>query len=142
MAFRPDKKRVITSLTRSRARMTTLGEEMNLISACLAIHRVRMGERLHYALEVAESPGHAGCRIIFVTAYDAYAVEAFEHAAADYGQHAGRRENACEQCVSCGFHSCRSQPSVSRFTPAVSMPYRQVTKAPSKEVPTRIYSSA
>jgi len=39
------------SLSRTRDRMTTLGQELDLIRAFLDIHKVRMGERLRYTIE-------------------------------------------------------------------------------------------
>jgi sensor histidine kinase YesM len=44
-----------SSLSRIRDRMTTLGQEMDLVRAYLDIHRVRMGERLHYTIEVPDT---------------------------------------------------------------------------------------
>ncbi|MDD5204827.1 MAG: sensor histidine kinase [Desulfobacterales bacterium] len=41
-----------SSLSRTRDRTTTLGQEMDLVRAYLEIHRVRMGERLHYTMEI------------------------------------------------------------------------------------------
>jgi sensor histidine kinase YesM len=43
------------SLSRTRDRMTTLGQEMDLVRAYLDIYKVRMGERLRYTLEVPEA---------------------------------------------------------------------------------------
>jgi len=43
------------SLSRTRDRMTTLGQELDLIRAYLDIHKVRMGERLRYNIEVPEA---------------------------------------------------------------------------------------
>jgi sensor histidine kinase YesM len=43
------------SLSRSRERTTNLGHEMDLVRAYLQIHKVRMGERLHYAIDVPEA---------------------------------------------------------------------------------------
>lgn len=43
-----------SSLSRTRDQATTLGQEMDLIQAYLEIHRVRMGDRLGYAIEVPE----------------------------------------------------------------------------------------
>lgn len=42
------------SLSRTRERMTTLGQELDLVRAYLDIYKVRMGERLRYTLEVPE----------------------------------------------------------------------------------------
>ena len=42
------------SLSRTRNRMTTLGQELDLVRAYLEIYRVRMGDRLRYTLEVPE----------------------------------------------------------------------------------------
>jgi len=44
-----------SSLSRSRERTTTLGQEMDLVRAYLQIHKVRMGERLRYAIDVPET---------------------------------------------------------------------------------------
>jgi sensor histidine kinase YesM len=44
-----------SSLSRTRDRMTTLGQEMDLVRAYLDIYKVRMGERLHYAIEIPEA---------------------------------------------------------------------------------------
>lgn len=44
-----------SSLSRTRDRITTLGQEMDLVQAYLEIHRVRMGERLRYAIKVPDS---------------------------------------------------------------------------------------
>ncbi|MBN1106162.1 MAG: histidine kinase [Deltaproteobacteria bacterium] len=43
-----------SSLSRTRDRMTTLGQEMDLIRAYLNIYKVRMGERLRYSIEVPD----------------------------------------------------------------------------------------
>jgi sensor histidine kinase YesM len=44
-----------SSLSRSRDRMTTLGQELDLIRAYLDIYKVRMGERLRYTIEVPDT---------------------------------------------------------------------------------------
>jgi len=44
-----------SSLSRTRDQATTLGQEMDLIRAYLEIHRVRMEDRLGYAIEVPET---------------------------------------------------------------------------------------
>jgi len=44
-----------SSLTRTRARTATLGQELDLIRAYLGIYKVRMGERLSYTVEVPDS---------------------------------------------------------------------------------------
>ena len=44
-----------SSLSRTRDQVTTLGQEMDLIQAYLEIQRVRMGDRLCYAIEVPEA---------------------------------------------------------------------------------------
>jgi len=41
-----------SSLSRTRDRMTTLGQELDLVRAYLDIYKVRMGERLRYTIEV------------------------------------------------------------------------------------------
>ena len=41
-----------SSLSRTRERMTTLGQELDLVRAYLDIYKVRMGERLRYTIEV------------------------------------------------------------------------------------------
>jgi len=41
-----------SSLSRTRDKMNTLGQEMDLVRAYLEIYRVRMGERLRYTIEV------------------------------------------------------------------------------------------
>lgn len=43
------------SLSRTRNPMTTLGQEMELVRAYLGIHKVRMGERLRYSMEVPDA---------------------------------------------------------------------------------------
>jgi len=43
-----------SSLSRTREKMTTLGQEMDLVRAYLDIYKVRMGERLTYAIEVPD----------------------------------------------------------------------------------------
>ncbi|MCF8082456.1 MAG: sensor histidine kinase [Deltaproteobacteria bacterium] len=43
-----------SSLSRTRDRITTLGQEMDLVQAYLKIHRVRMGERLTYTIDVPD----------------------------------------------------------------------------------------
>lgn len=43
-----------SSLSRTRDRVTTIGMEMDLIRAYLDLHRVRMGERLHYTMEIPD----------------------------------------------------------------------------------------
>jgi sensor histidine kinase YesM len=43
-----------SSLSRTRERTTTLGQEVDLIRAYLDIYKVRMGERLRYTIEVPE----------------------------------------------------------------------------------------
>jgi sensor histidine kinase YesM len=43
-----------SSLSRTRDRSTTLGQEMDLVRAYLGIWKVRMGERLHYTIDVPE----------------------------------------------------------------------------------------
>lgn len=43
-----------SSLSRTRERTTTLGQELDLVRAFLDIYKVRMGERLRYAIEVPE----------------------------------------------------------------------------------------
>jgi sensor histidine kinase YesM len=43
------------SLSRTRDKATTIGQEMELIRAYLDIHRVRMGERLRYTMDVPEN---------------------------------------------------------------------------------------
>lgn len=43
-----------SSLSRTRDRMTTLGQELDLIRAYLDIYKVRMGERLRYTIEIPE----------------------------------------------------------------------------------------
>ncbi len=43
-----------SSLSRTRDRMTTLGQELDLVRAYLDIWRVRMGERLRYTIEVPD----------------------------------------------------------------------------------------
>jgi sensor histidine kinase YesM len=42
------------SLSRTRDRMTTLGQELDLVRAYLDIYKVRMGQRLRYTMEVPE----------------------------------------------------------------------------------------
>jgi hypothetical protein len=42
------------SLSRTRGRTTTVGQELDLVRAYLDIYKVRMGERLRYTLEVPE----------------------------------------------------------------------------------------
>ena len=42
------------SLSRTRDRTTTLGQELDLVRAYLDIYKVRMGERLRYTLEIPE----------------------------------------------------------------------------------------
>jgi LytS/YehU family sensor histidine kinase len=44
-----------SSLSRTRERTATLGQEMDLVRAYLQIHKVRMGERLRYAIEIPEA---------------------------------------------------------------------------------------
>jgi hypothetical protein len=44
-----------SSLSRTRDRMTTLGQELDLVRAYLHIWRVRMGERLRYTIEVPDT---------------------------------------------------------------------------------------
>jgi len=44
-----------SSLSRTRDKMTTLGQELDLVRAYLDIHKVRMGERLRYNIEVPEA---------------------------------------------------------------------------------------
>jgi sensor histidine kinase YesM len=44
-----------SSLSRTRDRMTTLGQELDLVRAYLDIWRVRMGERLRYTIEVPDT---------------------------------------------------------------------------------------
>jgi sensor histidine kinase YesM len=44
-----------SSLSRTRERMTTLGQELDLVRAYLDIYKVRMGERLHYTIEIPET---------------------------------------------------------------------------------------
>lgn len=44
-----------SSLSRTRDRMTTLGQEMDLTRAYLEIYRVRMGERLGYSIELSDA---------------------------------------------------------------------------------------
>jgi len=130
------------SLTRARADIGTLGEELEMVAAYLRVYQVRMGSRLEFQIAVADDlqsfplppmllqplvenaishgleplpeggevrieahrpaiafldirmPGLSGidvaraiggsCWIVFVTAYDQYAVEAFEREAVDY----------------------------------------------------------
>jgi sensor histidine kinase YesM len=43
-----------SSLSRTRDKMTTLGQELDLVRAYLDIYKVRMGERLNYAIEVPD----------------------------------------------------------------------------------------
>lgn len=43
-----------SSLSRTRDRMTTLGQELDLVRAYLDIYKVRMGERLSYTVEVPD----------------------------------------------------------------------------------------
>jgi sensor histidine kinase YesM len=43
-----------SSLSRTRDRLTTLGQEMDLVRAYLDIYKVRMGERLRYTIEIPE----------------------------------------------------------------------------------------
>jgi sensor histidine kinase YesM len=43
-----------SSLSRTRDRMTTLGQELDLVRAYLDIYKVRMGERLRYTIEVPD----------------------------------------------------------------------------------------
>jgi LytS/YehU family sensor histidine kinase len=43
------------SLSRTRDRTTTLDQELDLVRAYLDIHKVRMGERLRYTIEVPEA---------------------------------------------------------------------------------------
>jgi sensor histidine kinase YesM len=43
-----------SSLSRTRERMSTLGQEMELVRAYLDIYKGRMGERLRYAVEIPE----------------------------------------------------------------------------------------
>lgn len=43
-----------SSLSRTRDRMTTLGQELDLIRAYLDIYKVRMGERMRYTIEIPE----------------------------------------------------------------------------------------
>lgn len=47
-----------SSLYITRNRRTTLGREMGLIKAYLELHKVRMGERLHYATQIPETLEH------------------------------------------------------------------------------------
>ncbi len=47
------------SLKRTRQAATTLAEEIDLVSALLAIHQIRLGERLHYSLHVPDHLRHA-----------------------------------------------------------------------------------
>lgn len=47
-----------SSLSRTRDRMTTLGQEMDLVRAYLAIQEGRMGERLRYTVEMPEALKH------------------------------------------------------------------------------------
>ena len=42
------------SLKRTRQAATTLAEELDLVSALLAIQQIRLGERLHYAIDVPD----------------------------------------------------------------------------------------
>ncbi len=42
------------SLKRTRQTTTTLAEELDLVSALLAIHQIRLGERLQYSLDVPD----------------------------------------------------------------------------------------
>jgi sensor histidine kinase YesM len=44
-----------SSLSRTREQTITLGQEMDLVRAYLQIHKVRMGERLRYAIDVPET---------------------------------------------------------------------------------------
>jgi sensor histidine kinase YesM len=44
-----------SSLSRTRERMTTLGQELDLVRAYLDIYKVRMGERLRYTIEITET---------------------------------------------------------------------------------------
>lgn len=44
-----------SSLARTRDRRTTLGEELDLVRAYLDIYRIRMGDRLHYTIELPET---------------------------------------------------------------------------------------
>jgi sensor histidine kinase YesM len=44
-----------SSLSRTRGRTTTLGQEMNLVEAYLKIQQVRMGDRLRYTIDVPEA---------------------------------------------------------------------------------------
>jgi sensor histidine kinase YesM len=44
-----------SSLSRTRDRMTTLGQELDLVRAYLDIYKVRMGERLSYTIAVPET---------------------------------------------------------------------------------------
>ena len=43
------------SLNRTREEQTTLGEELELLRAYLDIHKIRMGERLHYQIDAAKA---------------------------------------------------------------------------------------
>ena len=44
-----------SSLSRTRDRMTTLGQEMDLTKAYLDIYKVRLGERLRYTIEIPDA---------------------------------------------------------------------------------------
>lgn len=44
-----------SSLSRTRDKITTLGMEMDLIRAYLDLYKVRMGERLHYTMEIPDN---------------------------------------------------------------------------------------
>jgi sensor histidine kinase YesM len=44
-----------TALPRTRGEATTIGQEMEMIQAYLNIFKVRMGERLHYRIDIPES---------------------------------------------------------------------------------------
>lgn len=46
------------SLSRTRDRMTTLGQELDLLRAYLGIYKVRMGERLRYTIDMPERLNH------------------------------------------------------------------------------------
>lgn len=46
------------SLSRTRDRMTTLGQELDLLRAYLGIYKVRMGDRLRYTIDIPERLNH------------------------------------------------------------------------------------
>lgn len=54
------------SLSRTRAKMTTLGQELDLVRAYLDIYKVRMGQRLFYTIDVPNTLREAPLPLMLV----------------------------------------------------------------------------